>query len=244
MREPDDQSQHVDMRSPSRFLNRELSWLAFDRRVLGEVLDTRHPLLERAKFLAIFSSNLDEFFIVRVSGIHDQIDAGATSGSPLVSQLCLFEIQLECLGRPYGYAASEEVPVSGPDAALQRQRQGDCRGIVRIAGNAPSCLFHVLDTHVCRDKRYGGGQPGADLFLELSGCCLSQVSICDELRDPALKLVHGLAPGCSRDQQIKIGMVEQLPATPTQRFGDKCAGINDETHARQKLAYAVSRRLR
>src|SRR3712207_2147617 len=67
---------------PSRFFNRELGWLQFNRRVLGEALSTRHPLLERVKFLAIFSSNMDEFFMVRVSGIHEQIDAGVTKRAP------------------------------------------------------------------------------------------------------------------------------------------------------------------
>ena len=72
----------IDLTSPSLYLNRELSLLEFQRRVLEEAWDETKPLLERIKFLAIFGSNMDEFFMVRVSGIRKQVEARIMEVSP------------------------------------------------------------------------------------------------------------------------------------------------------------------
>jgi polyphosphate kinase len=72
----------TDLKDPALYLNRELSWLDFNERVLQLAEDERIPLLERVKFCAIYTTNLDEYYMVRVAGLRDQIDAGVENPGP------------------------------------------------------------------------------------------------------------------------------------------------------------------
>src|SRR6184192_481547 len=76
------QTVHDRFGDPKNFINRELSWLAFNQRVLEEAQDPTQPLIERVKFLTIFSSNLDEFFEIRVAGIKQQIESETSDLGP------------------------------------------------------------------------------------------------------------------------------------------------------------------
>src|SRR5579884_1163798 len=72
----------INLGDPSLYVNRELSWLDFNDRVLQLAEDESLPLMERLKFLAIFVTNLDEFFMIRVAGVHDQVEARILARGP------------------------------------------------------------------------------------------------------------------------------------------------------------------
>src|SRR6202140_381831 len=100
---------------PKNFINRELSWLQFNRRVLEEAQDPTQPLIERVKFLTIFSSNLDEFFEIRVAGIKQQVesetsDVGPDGLSPTETFLSIQRVVGELVAAQYALWNDELVP--------------------------------------------------------------------------------------------------------------------------------------
>src|ERR1700687_831008 len=107
---------------PVLYFNREQSWLQFNRRVLEEAQDPQVPLLERLKFLAIFSSNLDEFFMVRVGGIQQKVQAGIPFGSgadrmpPRVQMERISEVAHQLVASKYDCLAKEVLPALDREA--------------------------------------------------------------------------------------------------------------------------------
>ncbi|MBO0700199.1 MAG: polyphosphate kinase 1 [Zavarzinella sp.] len=107
---------------PALYINRELSWLEFNRRVLEEAEDPKVPLLERLKFLAIFSSNLDEFFMVRVGGLMQKVHAGITRSYG--ADRMLPKEQLERISQAVGEMVQEQYRVLSDEVLPALEQEG------------------------------------------------------------------------------------------------------------------------
>jgi polyphosphate kinase len=116
--------------SPELFENREVSWVQFNERVLELAEDESTPLLERVKFLAIYASNLDEFVMVRVAGLHEQVDAGIEARGPdgLSAREALARVSesLRELGRRHSRAWEEDVRPALADEGIRVVDDEDC----------------------------------------------------------------------------------------------------------------------
>ena len=139
-----------DVSDPALYINRELSWLDFNDRVLQLAEDERVPLLERVKFCAIYTTNLDEYYMVRVAGLHDQIDAGVENPSqdgliPSQTIALIREKALEqgrrladCFeGHLRPQLAENGIRIVGVDELDERQRQ-------QLAGHFQRAIFPAL----------------------------------------------------------------------------------------------------
>src|SRR5258707_13467105 len=120
------QSLHDRFGDPKNFINRELSWLEFNRCVLEEAQDPRQPLIERVKFLTIFSSNLDEFFEIRVAGIKQQIasetsDVGPDGLSPTELFDRIQKTVRELVGTQYALWKNELLPEMAKNGIYVRE---------------------------------------------------------------------------------------------------------------------------
>ena len=163
----------------SVFLNRELSWLEFNARVLHEAEDERTPLLERLKFLAIFHSNLDEFFMVRVAGLRRQLAAGVQQAS---ADGLSPEAQLEAIDRRVR-ALTERARVALHEVVLPRLREAGVRllGMDELAADEQGRLREYFDAQVYPVLTPLAVDPGHP-FPYISNLSLS---LAVELRDPA-----------------------------------------------------------
>jgi len=178
---------------PALYFNRELSWLQFNRRVLEEAQDPQVPLLERLKFLAIFSSNLDEFFMVRVGGIQQKVQAaipfgsGADRTSPRILMERISEVAHQLVASQYTCLADEVLP------ALEREG-------IHIRG-----LKDLSDA----DRRYLHGVFLSEVFPVLTPLAIDPVHPFPHLLNKSLNLCVLLQ---RPHDEVKLFALVQVPA--------------------------------
>src|ERR1039457_7318280 len=151
---------------PANYFNRELSWLDFNLRVLELAEDSSVPLLERTKFASIYTSNLDEFFMVRVAGLHDQIEAGVERPSidgrtPSQTLEALHERVLEH-GARLARCVSERLLPGLAEHGISVRRVSDVSAAEReaLAGHFRRVIFPALTPLAVRPARaLGPGRP-------------------------------------------------------------------------------------
>jgi len=175
--------------NPPQYLNRDLSWLDFDARVLEEAADRSNPLLERLKFLAIVAGNLDEFFMVRVAGVRQQLLAGSASTDPSgltpAQQLSAIRRRtIALISRQYRELATVLNGLTGhgvrlvPPASLPRRQQDELRRqfqrnilpVLTPVAVDPSHPFPVLNNCVIEifvRLRHPGGSRPVQAFVEV-----------------------------------------------------------------------------
>ncbi len=167
-----------DLADPALYLNRELSWLDFNDRVLQLAEDDSLPLIERLKFLAIFVSNLDEFFMIRVAGVHDQLDARIDARGPdgLSPSATLEGIasKVRALDRRHARQFSEVIQPELTEHGIKIVSCEECAGSEVVERQFREQIFPVLTP-----LAIGPGRP----FPYISNLSLSLIV---RLRDPAL----------------------------------------------------------
>ncbi len=213
---------------PEHFINRELSWLEFNARVLEEAQDSTNPLLERVKFLAIFSSNLDEFFMVRVAGLREQAFGGVAAqdftadGLSALEQLLMISQrvrqlvadQYQCWNEAILPAlAQQQIQIVSPDTLEKtqrkrvtdffRQRAFPILTPMAIDPSHPSPRFHNRGLYLAAQLHRTSGVGPANLFAVVQ---LPQV-------------LPRLVPVGSLNQPLFVPLEEILAAKLPELFG-------------------------
>ena len=184
---------HADLKAPRLFLNRELSWLEFNDRVLREGLSPAVPLLERLKFLAIVSSNLDEFFMVRVAGLKQQVAAGTTARD--LSGLSAAEQLERIAARAHEMAAEHSAGIRDV--------------LAQVAGHGLCVLGPAQWSH--EQSAFLRSHFAADILPVLTPLAVDELDPFPLLPGLVLNLIVALGPAGEDDREARLAVVP-IPA--------------------------------